>query len=211
MGTPVGRGRGWAQEIIACPPFPLDLGPRHPLLWTNQLLRFSTFNSAISSSSCMQGEMGIMNASTVMMPKTLPLRDKFRRLIEYSVPAEEEGTLRGEFCTCGANKITSTADSDYSHWGEKGCALGICMYGFMQRDEKASAFTGLSSFSGLRWILRLWEEWIWKRKDWIRKRMQSGIGKKAPPVDSISCYKSPVHLKESIALVQVHLFYCNAL
>ena len=63
----------------------------------------------------MQGELGIMNASTVMMPKTLPLRGKFRRLIEYSVPAEEEGTLRGEFCTCGANKITSTADSDYSH------------------------------------------------------------------------------------------------
>ena len=59
--------------------------------------------------------MGIMNASTVMMPKTLPLLDKFRRLIEYSVPAEEEGTLRREFCTCGANKITSTADSDYSH------------------------------------------------------------------------------------------------
>ena len=59
--------------------------------------------------------MGIMNASTVMMPKTLPLLDKFRRLIEYSVPAEEEGTLRGEFCTCEANKITSMGDSDYSH------------------------------------------------------------------------------------------------
>ena len=158
--------------------------------------------------------IGIMNASSVMMPKTLPLRDKSRRLIEYSVPAEEEGTLRGEFCTCGANKITSTADSDYSHWGGKRLHTGHMYVWFYATRWKS---LGIYWAVFILWTqmniktLRLWEEWNWKRKDWIRKRMQSGIGKKAPPVDSISCYKSPVHLKGSIALVQVHLFYCNAL
>ena len=41
--------------------------------------------------------------------------------------------------------------------------------------------------------------------------MQNGIGKKAPPVDSISCYKSPVHLKESIAASTSLLLRCIAM
>ena len=126
-------------------------------------------------------------------------------------PQKKKALWGGSFAHVGRIKLPARLTVITPTEVEKGCTLGICMYGFMQRDEKASALTGLSSFCGLRWILRLWEEWIWKRKDWIRKRMQSGIGKKGPPVDSISCYKSPVHLKESIALLQVHLFYCNTL
>ena len=77
-----------------------------------------------------------MNASSVMMPKTLPLRDKFRRLIEYSVPAEEEGTLRGSLAHVGRIKLPARLTVITPTEVEKGCTLGKCMYGFMQSNEK---------------------------------------------------------------------------
>ena len=133
-------------------------------------------------------------------------------------PQKKKALWGGSFAHVGRIKLPARLTVITPTEVGKGCTLGIyvCMYYvwcYAKWWKSLDIFRAVSIFWSHMNIktLRLWEEWIWKRKDWIRKRMQSGSGKKAPPVDSISCYKSPVHLKESIALVQVHLFLCDAL